>query len=94
MNWISTKEKHFVDFYQAEEHFNDWVKNDNCPEEPFLVGFNTVVGFDYYLVIYDEDRESILLYTDEAALEFGYRVDEVDYWCKINNDPDNKPNIK
>lgn len=88
MNWINVKDKHFVDItYKGNGGSYEWVENNNCPQEPFLValrvGNNQTRKYTWekYMVILTE--YGLREVADGDDFYFGWEVTDVEYWCKV-----------
>lgn len=80
MNWIETKEKHFVDFFK-DENGEYWLENNNCPDNPFLVAVKTNKGWDIdYVVLTENGLEA---YTEDSLGYYGWNIDDVTHWMPI-----------
>lgn len=89
MNWIHTKDKHFVDIEWKSPNEYSWTESSNCPDEPFLVAVQTKniktgeTRWDKDLVVLSDG--GLELYHEDGNSFFGYDVTEVEYWCKIED---------
>lgn len=85
MEWISVKEKHFVDIENFENGRYFWEQNNNCPLEPFLIGLMVDMPFKRF-------ETHLVILTDKGLEEFTeddtypldcFEITDVEYWCEI-----------
>lgn len=87
MNWTHIEDKHFVDIEKFEDGSYEWIENNNCPQEPFLVGLyvgdkdNLKVEFCYWLVILTDN--GLEEWTEDCTQQLCYCITDIEYWCKI-----------
>ena len=87
MNWTHIEDKHFVDIEKFEDGSYNWIENNNCPQEPFLVGLyvgdkdNLKTEFCYWLVILTDN--GLEEWTEGCREQLCYNITYIEFWCKI-----------
>ena len=90
MNWINTKDKHFVDIEEKQNGSYLWEQNDNCPNEPFLVGLwvfdnkKSKTKFETHLVVLTDNGLEEWTEDDTYPLDC-WEITDFEFWCKIES---------
>ncbi len=82
MRWIPVEEMHFIDIIKNDATGYEYIQNDNCPNEPFLVAIETNKGWDIERVILGEYGLEVVCEDDTQNYD-SWSPCEVTHWMKI-----------
>lgn len=82
MRWIPVEEMHFIDIIKNDSTGYEYIRNDNCPNEPFLIAVETNKGWDIERVILGEYGLEVVSEDDTQAYD-SWNPCDVTHWMKI-----------
>jgi hypothetical protein len=90
MNWISVKEKHFIDIEIFEDGSYSWNGNNNSPSKPFLVGLfvndnkTGLAKLEYWLVVLSDNGLEERTESETYLLD-SWEITDIEFWCVITD---------